>query len=50
MCYKELIMAPSEQRSRLADLLERVVDGKLKAADALTVAESWTDMHGNNAT
>jgi hypothetical protein len=44
MCYKELIMALSEQRNRLADLLELVVDGKLKAEDALTVAESWTDM------
>jgi hypothetical protein len=44
MCYKELLMALSEQRNRLADLLERVVDGKLKAGDALTVAESWTDM------
>ena len=37
-------MSPSEQRNRLADLLEQVVDGKLNAGDALRVAESWTDM------
>ena len=38
------IMSLSEQRNRLADLLEQVVDGKLKAGDALKASESWTDM------
>jgi hypothetical protein len=37
-------MADSEQKRRLADLLEQVVDGKLQAADALKQAEKWSDM------
>lgn len=37
-------MADSEQRRRLADLLEQVVEGKLQAADALKRAEKWADM------
>lgn len=37
-------MANSEQRHRLADLLEQVVQGKLPAIDALKLAENWRDM------
>jgi hypothetical protein len=37
-------MANFEQRRRLADLLEQVVEGKLPVVDALKRAENWTDM------
>jgi len=37
-------MTFSEQKNRLADLLEQVVNGKLNAGDALKAADSWTDM------
>ena len=37
-------MSLSEQRNRLADLLEQVVEGRINAGEALKVAESWTDV------
>jgi hypothetical protein len=38
------VMADSEQRHRLANLLEQVVEGKVQSAEALKQAEKWTDM------
>jgi len=37
-------MTDLEPSHRLADLLERVVDGKLEAIDALKQADKWADM------
>jgi hypothetical protein len=37
-------MASREQRNRLADLLQQVVDGRTQPGVALKTAEAWTDM------
>lgn len=37
-------MSSQEQLNRLADLLQRVVDGKLPPEAAIREAEAWTDI------
>ncbi len=37
-------MSSPEQRNKLADLLQQVVDGKLSPEAAIKLAETWTDM------
>lgn len=37
-------MATSAQRTRLADLLQDVVEGRVAPQAALKTAEAWTDM------
>jgi hypothetical protein len=37
-------MSSPEQRNRLADLLQQVIDGKLLPEAALKVADMWADM------